>query len=118
MILINLIGFALIAAIVWWFWLYKPASTVVESPEITVRVEDGVYTPAAIQVSAAKSITLNFERLDASPCAETVLFPALDVSAQLPLNKLTTVTLNDLSPGEYDFHCQMQMYTGVLKVMP
>jgi plastocyanin domain-containing protein len=29
MMIINLIGLALIALIVWWFWLYKPAKLLI-----------------------------------------------------------------------------------------
>ncbi|MEO2266459.1 cupredoxin domain-containing protein [Pseudoalteromonas sp. YIC-656] len=117
MIIVNLIGFALIGVIVWWFWLYKPTNTVIDAREVQIEVADGVYTPSSIQVKAGQSVTLNFKREDQSPCAETVLFPALDISEQLPIGEVTSVTLNDLTPGEYAFHCQMQMYRGMLKVV-
>jgi plastocyanin domain-containing protein len=33
MMIINLMGLLLIALIVWWFWLYKPAEAEVEEKE-------------------------------------------------------------------------------------
>ncbi|MBS3796167.1 MULTISPECIES: cupredoxin domain-containing protein [unclassified Pseudoalteromonas] len=117
MIIINILGLALIVLIVWWFWLYKPAQTVMQTQPLTIEVKDGVYTPAAIQVAAHQTVTLNFLRKDQSPCSEMLLIPDLGVSEQLELDKVTPVTLTDLAPGEYPFHCQMQMYRGTLTVV-
>ncbi|WP_105258908.1 cupredoxin domain-containing protein [Pseudoalteromonas sp. T1lg88] len=117
MIIINILGLALIALIAWWFWLYKPTQTRVQEQSLTIEVKDGVYTPSAIQVTAHQTVTLNFLRKDHSPCSEMLLIPSLGVSEQLELNKLTAVTLSDLAPGEYPFHCQMQMYRGTLTVV-
>ncbi len=40
MIIINILGLALIAWIVWWFWLYKPAQTVMQTQPLTIEVKD------------------------------------------------------------------------------
>jgi plastocyanin domain-containing protein len=32
------------------------------------------------------------------------------------LNKRKLIKLSDLTEGVYEFHCQMQMYKGVLEV--
>ncbi|WP_206485107.1 cupredoxin domain-containing protein [Thalassotalea sp. G2M2-11] len=117
MMIINLFGFLLIALIIWWFWLYKPKQTTVNNHELLIEVQNGVYSPSVIQVPANQPVTLKFLRKDESPCAETLLLPALEISKQLSLNTVTQVTLPSLSPGEYQFHCQMQMYRGVLKVV-
>lgn len=117
MVMINILGFALIALIVWWFWLYKPDKTIVKNNEIVIEVKDGIYSPASIQVCANQPITLKFLRKDQSPCSEMLLIPLLEVSEQLKLNEITQINLPVLSPGEYEFHCQMQMYRGVLKVV-
>ena len=123
---INLLGLMLIALIVWWFWLYKPNKTIVQGNEVLIEVRDGVYSPSSIQVSASQPVTLKFMRKDQSPCAETMLIPSLDISEQLKLNEITKISpsrlelaegLLNLSPGEHEFHCQMQMYRGVLKVV-
>ncbi|WP_111978743.1 cupredoxin domain-containing protein [Algibacillus agarilyticus] len=117
MMIVNILGVALIALIVWWFWLYKPVRTVVDKSEIIIEVNGGVYSPASIQVPANQPFSLKFLREDQSPCSETLLIPSLDVSEQLKLGEITQINFTNLTPGEYVFHCQMQMYRGVLLVV-
>ena len=116
MMWINLIGLIVIGLIVWWFWLYQTKSTDVRDGSIEVRVKDGVYQPANITVPANQSVQLLFYREDATPCAETLLIPELDISETLVLNKRVTVTIPASNAGSYPFHCQMQMYRGTLVV--
>ncbi len=84
--------------------------------EITIVVEDGVYQPANISLNENSSIQLSFIRKDANPCASIVLFPDLDISAELPLDEPFIVTLPAMKKGQYAFYCQMKMYTGTLQV--
>jgi len=114
--LINSLGILLIVLIVWWFWLYKPSNIRVQTGPIRILVANGVYQPAHIQIPVSRAAVLEFVRKDASPCAETVVFPQLQVSETLELNKTTSVALPPLPPGIYIFHCQMQMYRGELHV--
>jgi plastocyanin domain-containing protein len=118
-LLVNFIGLALIATIVWWFWLAKrggaPGEKIAESTVILVK--DGVYEPDRIQISAGTETTLHFRREDPSPCAEYVVFGDFDVSAQLALERDTEVIIPAAEAGEYAFTCQMQMYRGTLVVV-
>lgn len=114
--LINILGLLLIALIVWWFWLYKPSDISLSEDSIVVTVENGIYQPSRIKVSAGQPITLTFIRKDASPCAATVIFPDAEISEELPLNKAKVIVLPTMQPGEYSFTCQMQMYRGTLVV--
>ena len=116
MLFMNLSGLALIALIVWWFWLYKPAAAVTAAGKTAIVVENGVYSPARIQLTADQSSVLHFLRKDKSPCAEMVVFPDLDISAELAVDKTVDVKLPPLAKGEYAFTCQMQMYRGTLVV--
>ncbi|MBA6327444.1 cupredoxin domain-containing protein [Colwellia sp. MB02u-6] len=120
MLIINLVGLGLIVLIIWWFWLYKAPSTQVSDEqyksEIRVVIEDGIYQPAHISLLEDKPLVITFIRKDASPCAATVLFPDLEVSADLPLNKAFAVQLPAMKKGEYAFHCQMKMYNGTIVV--
>lgn len=116
MLWINIAGLLLIVLIVWWFWVYKPASASVTKNEVVIVVENGVYQPARIKLPVNESVTLQFLRKDPSPCAEMVVIPDLEISETLPLNKPKTIQLPVLTAGEYTFHCQMKMYTGVLIV--
>lgn len=113
--LINLLALGVAGLIVWWFWGSRPkAIRAGDHAAVDVRVENGVYTPARIEVSAGQPVTLRFLRKDPSPCAEKVTFDALGVSAELPLDKPVTLTVTPPQPGEYEFTCQMHMYRGQL----
>jgi plastocyanin domain-containing protein len=116
MLIVNIAGLLLIALIVWWFWLYKPAETIADESDLVIIVENGFYQPAHIKLTADKPVALTFLRKDASPCSETVLIPDLKISETLPLNKTKTIRLPTMAPGNYAFHCQMQMYRGQLTV--
>ena len=117
MVIVNLLGMALIALIVWWFWLYQPRETALGKDDLLIVVENGIYQPAHIQLPAEMPVTLYFLRKDASPCAETVVIPDLQISETLPLNQNKRIDLPPMRPGEYAFHCQMQMYRGQLRVV-
>lgn len=116
MAMINSIGILLIALIIYWFWLTKPKILKASKNIVNVIVNDGVYTPARIEVEAGKPVTLNFLRKDPSPCAEKVIFSDLNISKELPINKEKAIELKIEKPGEYEFTCQMQMYRGTLIV--
>lgn len=114
-ILFNSIAICLIVFIVAWFWIIKGKSAQMQTDEITIRVKDGVYSPSRIETKL-KNLTLVFIREDASPCSEFILFDALNIHEQLPLNKQHKITLDNLKPGQYRFTCQMGMYQGELIV--
>lgn len=118
MILVNLSGLALMALIVWWFWLSSKggATRHADGAAIDIVVDDGVYEPAVIKARAGDTLQLRFERRDASPCAEQVVFHGLNVSETLAIGEVTTVTLTPPRPGTYRFTCQMRMYQGTLVV--
>jgi len=119
MLLIDLLALATVAFIVWWFWIYKPRATAVQSPSggaVEIVVADGIYSPAHIELAAGQAAVLRFLRQDPAPCAEQVQFPDLGISAELPLGKPVEVQLPALEAGEYAFSCQMQMYRGTLSV--
>jgi len=113
--LINVAGVALIALIVWWFWLWRPkALAQVQQGVVEILVDQGVYSPARIEIPAGQTTTLRFVRKDPSPCAEQVLFDQLGLSTELPMNKPRDVVVKPNQPGRYEFTCQMRMYRGEL----
>ena len=113
---VNLLGLGLIVAIIWWFWLSRPASVQRHGDSIDILVDDGVYTPSRIETPTNQPITLRFLRKDPSPCAEQVIFADFDLSVELPVDEYRELTLTPQEKGEYDFTCQMQMYRGTLIV--
>lgn len=118
MVIVNTVGIGLIILIAWWFWFYKSqAKGITKFKEgITVTVENGTYLPSRIELPASQAVSVEFLRKDESPCAATLLFPTLDISEELVVGKSKTVHLPALAKGEYPFHCQMQMYRGMLVV--
>lgn len=116
MLWINLAGVALIAIIVWWFWMYKPTGVAMQDGAIEILVKDGVYQPSNIKIPANKESTITFIRSDSSPCSESLQIPDLDINVTLSLNKKVKVTIPASKPGRHAFHCQMKMYVGELIV--
>lgn len=115
--LFNLVALSMIAAIIWWFWFSRPELQK-SSPNgsIDIVVENGVYTPAQIEVMRGAQITLNFLRKDPNPCAEKVVFTDLGISQDLVLNEINSLVLKIENAGIYEFTCQMGMYRGKLQV--
>ena len=115
--LFNIVVIVFILFIIWWFWLAKPkAKAATQNDIIEVIVENGVYTPSVIQTSKGQPLTLRFLRRDPSPCAEKVIFSALNLNADLPINEPIDIRLTVDTPGGYEFTCQMGMYRGKLLV--
>ena len=118
--LVDIAALALVAFIVGWFWLYRPAppaprpGAADDVGVVDVVVADGVYTPAVIRLPAGRESVLRFLRRDASPCAAQVLIDDLGASAELPLGTPVEVRVTPPGPGRYDFTCQMRMYRGEL----
>ena len=115
-VIVNVAGLLIIGAIAWWFWLSRPVARRLDEASITIVVEDGVYSPAHIEVSRDRPIVLNFLRKDPSPCAAKVIFSELGVSADLPVDEEHKVLLEPQQPGQYEFACEMHMYRGTLSV--
>ena len=119
LLFIDLIGMVLIGLIVWWFWLNKAKAQPVSGAQpIEIIVDQGVYEPANIEVPLGAALSLRFIRRDPSPCAEKVVFEALDLTVDLPLGEPVDVVMPELKIGEYSFTCQMQMYRGSVHVIP
>lgn len=115
-IVVNLIGIALIALIVWYFWLSKPeaakaTTTSTGTQEVFVVVKGG-YSPDTIQVEAGHPVRLMFNRQESSPCSDKVILDAFGVSADLPEGETVPVEFTPMTPGDYEFACQMGMLRG------
>ncbi|MDH5436548.1 MAG: cupredoxin domain-containing protein [Gammaproteobacteria bacterium] len=113
---INLVALAIIGFIIWWFWLSKAKTIRAASNVMEIVVENGVYTPARIEIPINTPVILRFVRKDSGPCAEKVIFHELDINETLPLNKPRDIMINVDKAGEYTFTCEMQMYRGALVV--
>jgi len=116
-IIVNLAGLGLIGLIVWYFWLSSGSGTTavavtaggVQETKVVVK---GGYSPDTIRVRAGRPVRLVFERREADPCSERVVFDGLGLSADLPTGTDVPVEFTPPEPGEYDFACQMGMLRG------
>ena len=95
----------------------KSHDTRADGRSIRILVTDG-YAPDTITVPAGEPVRLVFHRHDGSPCSEEVVFPAQGVRATLARHKDVAVDLPPSEPGEYEFHCGMEMLRGRLVVQP
>jgi len=114
--IVDISGLALIALIVWYFWLSKPqgsaaalSSSGVQEAFIVVR---GGYSPDTIRVEAGRPVRLMFNRQEADPCSEMVVFDSFGVSAELPEGENTPIEFTPTDQGEFEFACQMGMLRG------
>ena len=117
-IIVNVVGLALIAFIVWFFWLVKAkgvkaAVTSAGYQEQMVLVKGG-YTPDVIVVERGKPVRLNFVRTESASCSEMVLIPDFKKSAKLPEGETVSVEFIPDKAGEFEFQCQMGMLRGKL----
>ena len=77
---------------------------------------DGGYAPDTVVVPAGQPVRLVFHRHDGGPCSEEVVFPEQGVRASLGQHRDVVVELPPSEPGEYEFHCGMDMLRGRLVV--
>lgn len=117
-IIVTLIGFGIIAWIIWYFWLWKGKSVTAQNSargvqEIEVTVKGG-YQPSAIMVKAGVPLRLNFTRRESTPCGEEVVLPDFGKRAHLPQDRTVAIEVTPEKAGEYEFTCGMNMYRGKL----
>jgi plastocyanin domain-containing protein len=119
-IFVSVAGIALIAFIIWFFWMKKAKGTRAAATdsgyqEALILVKGG-YTPDVVLVRKNQPVRLNFLREETSSCSEMVLLPDFEKSARLPTGETVPVEFLPREVGEYEFTCQMGMFRGKLVV--
>jgi P-type Cu+ transporter len=113
--------FLLIALSVFFFGKKRPAAAEAvaagEASEVTVVVEGG-YSPDVIRAHAGRPLRLVFDRRDASPCTDEVVFPDFGVRRALAAHAKTVVEIRPERTGEFTFSCGMNMLHGRIQVDP
>jgi plastocyanin domain-containing protein len=118
--LVLVAGLALIALIVWFFWLKRATGT--RAAEVSGGYQEamilvkGGYTPDTIVVRAGKPVRLNFRREETASCSDKVIFADFGKSADLPTGQTVAVELMPKKAGEFAFACPMGMFRGRLIV--
>ena len=114
-VIVNILGLALVALIVWYFWLFRREGVQVAIvggvQEATIKVKGG-YDPDVIVVKKGKPVRLNFLRQESSMCSEMVIFDKIQKSAKLPEGETVAIEFTPTQNGEIPFQCQMGMLRG------
>ena len=114
-------GMALIAFILWFFFGPREFTIATVSSggaqEVNIVV-DGGYSPDRIEVEQGRPVRLKFLRRESNPCTEQVVLPDFGLTRLLPQGKTTAVEFTPDTPGEFPFHCAMNMVRGQLVVKP
>jgi len=118
-LLVNLIGLAAIAGIVWYFWLYRKEGVSISEvggvQQATITVKGG-YDPDVIVVKRGTPVRLLFKRQESSLCSEMVIFDKINRSAHLPQGETVAIDFTPDAVGEIPFQCQMGMLRGKVVV--
>jgi plastocyanin domain-containing protein len=116
---VNVIGLTFIAAIVWYFWLYRKEGVQVAEvagvQQVAIKVKGG-YDPDVIVVKQGKPVRLQFNREESSMCSEMVVFDKIGKSAKLPEGETVNIEFTPAEVGEISFQCQMGMLRGKVVV--
>ena len=116
-LLVTLGCAAVLGFVLWFFFGPRPAAPArttgagVQEVEVTVRSS---YIPDRIEVRAGQPVRIKFRRDEPNPCTDQVLFPDFGIVRDLQLGRETVVELTPPAPGEYAFHCGMNMVRGKL----
>ena len=98
-----------------------PAVVAAQSNEIVGRridiaVGSSSYEPAGVTAHVGELVTLVFTRTSPGECGAVVMFPALDIRRQLPVNEPVAIAFTPTQSGEIPFTCGMRMMKGVVIV--
>jgi plastocyanin domain-containing protein len=119
-VLVLAFGAALIALVLWFFFLRERERERARSDDagvqrIKVTVKGG-YSPDVIVLKRGVPAELEFYRDEASSCSEEVVFPDFGVGRRLPAFETTRIRLTPERAGEFTFTCGMSMMRGKLVV--
>ncbi len=80
-----------------------------------IRVRDR-YRPSVIRARRGVPLRITFDRQEATPCSEWVVFAEPRQEVYLPAFRRTTIELLPTVCGEHLFTCRMGVYQGRLMV--
>ena len=116
------VGGVFLAGFILWFFFGPRAAIAarrtaagIQEAQVEVRAS---YTPDRIEVDAGRPVRLIFVRREANSCTEQVILPDFGIVKDLPLGKPVVLEFTPERPGEYPFHCGMNMVRGRLVVKP
>jgi plastocyanin domain-containing protein len=81
-----------------------------------VKADGQGFTPDRIEVARDAQVVLVFKRTTNETCATAVVFPALRIERELPLNQEVEVALPTGESRTLVFQCGMGMYRSQIVV--
>lgn len=79
---------------------------------LSVTVDGAGYHPPTVDAPAGKPVHLVFTRTSDDGCGQQLVFPALELRRDLPLNRAVAVDLTMPASGSIAFTCGMDMLKG------
>ncbi|OGC57749.1 hypothetical protein A2976_02120 [candidate division WWE3 bacterium RIFCSPLOWO2_01_FULL_41_9] len=113
--MVNVIVIILIIGTYVFFFMKKESKAVAVGNQVEIMVSGG-YKPDVIRVKKGSPVTLKFNRKDPSSCLEELVIPDFGKNIKLALGEITSVEITPSEPGEFQFHCGMNMYHGRILV--
>lgn len=114
-IFVTVGGVLLIALILWFFFGPQQATAARRGAsgvqEIDIVVKGG-YSPDRIEVRQGQPVRLNFLRQETTACTEQLILSDFGIVRELPVGQNVAVEFTPQEPGEYVFHCGMNMVRG------
>lgn len=83
---------------------------------VDIRISGGEYQPASVTVAKGQPVRLNFTRDEKPTCGDVLVFPALNIRKEIPVNQVVSVDLNPTETGNLEFTCGMNMMKGAVVV--
>ncbi len=83
-----------------------------ELPEIPIAVDASGYHPAEASAPGGQRVRLVFTRTTDDGCGQQLVFPALGIRKDLPLDEKVPVEITMPPSGSVRFTCGMDMYQG------
>jgi plastocyanin domain-containing protein len=90
----------------------EPAASSPAGQPIPIKVDAAGYHPSTVQAPPSKPVRLLFTRTSDDGCGQQLVFPALNIRKDLPLNKPVPVDFDMPASGSVAFTCGMDMYRG------
>lgn len=88
------------------------AFTSAYAKSVDVKVTSKGFEPAKIEAKAGEPLTLNITREVKVTCAKKVTIPSMNITKDLPLNKVVSVEVTPKEKGEIKFGCAMDQMLG------
>jgi len=83
---------------------------------LAVTVDGTGYQPSTVNAPAGRPARLVFTRTSDEGCGQQLVFPALNIRRDLPLNQPVTVDITMPASGSVAFTCGMDMLRGSVVV--